>query len=110
MCAAVRRSQLAISSDYCYPREIRIPRYPSFLPHMQIALWSASNPLRRTRNLTISSFDYAEQSYAVLDLEFLEARFLVAANTTVLLKDVAVGRARKSSGQQLPFFAGESSL
>eukprot|EP00878_Enallax_costatus_P030827 GHUV01033623.1.p1 GENE.GHUV01033623.1~~GHUV01033623.1.p1 ORF type:complete len:468 (+),score=80.15 GHUV01033623.1:742-2145(+) len=74
---------------------------------VQPALWPESQPVRRSQNLTISSFNYAEESYALLELEFLEARVIIAANVTVQLKDMAVGRARKSSGQQLPFFAGE---
>lgn len=73
---------------------------------LQPSLWPELQPVRRTRNLTISTFNFAEDGYALLELEFLEARVIIAANTTIALKDIGLGRARKSSGQQVPFFAG----
>ncbi|WIA13933.1 hypothetical protein OEZ85_002503 [Tetradesmus obliquus] len=72
-------------------------------------LWPADDPLRLSRNITLATanFSQAAGNYASINLEFLEGRALIAKNVTVTVRDITLGRARRSSGQGIPFFAGE---
>jgi hypothetical protein len=45
-----------------------------------------------------------------LQLEFLSNRLLIARGVTLTLENLALGRARKTSGQSIPFFAGSCVL
>lgn len=75
---------------------------------LQPWLWPAGDPLRLSRNITLATanFSQAAGNYASINLEFLEGRALIAKNVTVTVRDIALGRARRSSGQGIPFFAG----
>ncbi|KAF8066204.1 ycf42 [Scenedesmus sp. PABB004] len=72
-------------------------------------LWPEDAPQRLARNLTIATAGWPGRGYAQLDLEFLEARLIIGEGVTLTLRDIALGRGRKGSGQGLPFFAGEGS-
>ncbi|KAF6263889.1 hypothetical protein COO60DRAFT_308019 [Scenedesmus sp. NREL 46B-D3] len=76
---------------------------------LQPELWPPDNPLLLGRNVTIAAANFSEAAgnYAHLHLGFMEARVVILQNVTVTLRNLALGRARKNSGQGIPFFAGE---
>uniref|UniRef100_A0A383VVN5 Protein kinase domain-containing protein n=1 Tax=Tetradesmus obliquus TaxID=3088 RepID=A0A383VVN5_TETOB len=89
------------------------PQYDTILLTHDVSirpwLWPAGDPLRLSRNITLTTanFSQAAGNYASINFEFLEGRALIAKNVTVTVRDIALGRARRSSGQGIPFFAGE---
>ncbi|WIA34082.1 hypothetical protein OEZ86_012459 [Tetradesmus obliquus] len=89
------------------------PQYDTILLTHDVSIWPwpwpAEDPLRLSRNITLATanFSQAAGNYASINLEFLEGRALIAKNVTVTVRDIALGRARRSSGQGIPFFAGE---
>jgi hypothetical protein len=75
---------------------------------LQPWLWPAETPLRLTRNVTLAAAPDGPpgDGYPVLNLEFLEGRAVIGRNVTLRIEHVALGRARKTSGQGIPFFTG----
>jgi hypothetical protein len=61
-----------------------------------------------SRNVTIATvnFSQAARNYAHMSLEFTEGRAVILPNVTVTVRDIALARARKTSGQGIPFFVG----
>lgn len=70
-------------------------------------LFGQADPVRLSRNLTIASANFSTQGYRLLELDFAQQRLLIPQGLSLTLKDLALGRARKTSGQGIPFFVGE---
>eukprot|EP00775_Hariotina_reticulata_P006085 gene6085-6325_t len=58
-------------------------------------------------NVTFSSANYQTEGYKLLKLEFREGGVLIPNSVRVTFKDIALSRARKTTGQGLPLFVGQ---
>jgi hypothetical protein len=75
---------------------------------LQPNLWPPERPLLISRNVTIATanFSQAAGNYAHMSLEYTEGRVVIEPNVTVTVRDIALTKARRTSGQGIPFFVG----
>lgn len=94
----------------CTHSEVPAACPPHVFNHLPLVLQPASYPqdapINLTKSLTIGTANYSQRGYTVLETEYLASRVVLAPNVTLTLQDIALGRARKTSGQGIPFFTG----
>jgi hypothetical protein len=62
--------------------------------------------INRTLTIATANFSQAAGNYAHMSLEFTEGRAVILPNVTVTVRDLVLTKARKTSGQGIPFFVG----